>query len=120
LEPINLAVTAGDEIRVSIYAYTPTSGMVMIENLTQNVQASQTFNSMIAELCFESAEWVVEDFTVGDSLAPFPNYGSATFTDCYSNKGGLEDAYIAEIYQDTLLSECSIDTSVNSVTCNYV
>ncbi len=125
LEPVeiidSLTVEPGDTIRVNVYGYNATAGMTLVENLTKNTHYSETFTGETDLLCFQTAEWIVEDFSIGDNLVPFADYNTATFTDCYTNEGGVSSAVIAEIIgqDNTIVSSCE-DNGSDSVTCSFV
>lgn len=115
-------VNAGDTIRMSVYAYNTTAGMTMIENLTQNQVYQQTFSGETNVLCLESAEWIVEDWSESSEvLIPFANFTTVTFTDCYTNEGGVGSAVIGDIVgsDGNVLTSCE-DNGVDSVTCTYL
>jgi hypothetical protein len=89
IQPIyDITVDAGDTVRMSIWAYTPTTGAALLENLTKGThyQINITGGDDVP-LCFKTAEWIVEDVGYGDGYAPFPNYTTVTFTDTYTNLG---------------------------------
>lgn len=116
----NFPVAPGDTIRMSVWAFTPSSGQIQIENLTKNKNYQLQFSGETDLLCFESAEWIVEDFSIGSDLAPFANFTTITFTDTYSNKGGLQSADTWDISNNAgTLTKCLIH-GIDSVTCKFV
>lgn len=76
-------------------------------------------------LCETNAEWIVEDFSSGNSLVPFANFGTVTFTGASvtTTSGstlGVTGAEILDIKQsNTVLTSCST-SGTSSVTCSYV
>jgi hypothetical protein len=45
------------------------------------MQVVRTWSDVLHHLCFDTAEWVVEDFEVNDAQVPFADFGSVTWTD---------------------------------------
>jgi hypothetical protein len=76
----NFDVTAGDEITVTIVATSTSTGYALLENVSQGTSVRHTWNTESPSLCEATGEWIVEDFTENNSLAPFANYGQVTFT----------------------------------------
>jgi len=63
----------------------------------ENEPSSPTFQGL-------SAEWIMEDPSLGDTLAPFCNYGSVEITGCFATQSGgtpqdVADAVIWNIVQ---------------------
>jgi hypothetical protein len=124
----NLAINPGDTVRMSVWMFTPTSGQVQVENLSNNQHYQQTISvpSQYA-LCGETAEWIVETPTYGalgepGSIAPLPYYSPVTFTDTYTNQGAptAKNTQIFYLNNGTdTLSECSIPSPGAPVTCHY-
>ncbi|KAJ6439234.1 reverse transcriptase [Purpureocillium lavendulum] len=80
--PSNLAVAAGDTLRLTVHATSTTSGATTIENLTSGKSVSKTFRSETAyPLCETDAEWIVEDFKSGGKLVSLLNWGTLKFTE---------------------------------------
>ncbi|KAK2463899.1 hypothetical protein APHAL10511_004071 [Amanita phalloides] len=71
---------AGDNIRLTVTAYSATTGMAIVENLTNGQKVSQNISSS-SPLCRQNAEWVVEDFYSNGVLVPVCNFGTVAFTD---------------------------------------
>ena len=70
---------AGDSITASVVATSLTGGTATLINHSTGQQVSHTFSGQPA-LCQENAEWIVEDFSEGNSLVPLANWGTVTFT----------------------------------------
>jgi len=79
----NFPINSGDVLKLTVTAYTTTSGIAIIENLTTNQQVSQQLSSSYA-LCEQNAEWIVEDYSQGGRLVPLCNFGTVAFTNSYA------------------------------------
>lgn len=103
------------------------SGVTTLENVSTGETASHTFTSQSGgTLCGENAEWIVEDFTSGDSLVPFADFGTVTFTGATAIVGG-ETVTAAAADADTIVLVSSSDASLtttsvsgSTVTVKYV
>ncbi|KAJ7611781.1 concanavalin A-like lectin/glucanase domain-containing protein [Roridomyces roridus] len=71
---IDFTIDNGD---VSFDAYSTTSGIVSLENLSTGVTVSKQLSSTTA-LCLQDPEWIVEQ--QGGQLVPVPDFGNVTFT----------------------------------------
>ncbi|KXL50714.1 hypothetical protein M433DRAFT_131865 [Acidomyces richmondensis BFW] len=121
----NFDVSPGDQIKATVKATSLDSGTATLENLSTGSSVTHTFKNEASEgsLCETNAEWIVEDFESGDSLVPFANFGSVTFTDCsYVHDGttsGVSGATILDVEQNGQV-ETSCGTSGSSeVYCDY-
>lgn len=120
-----LAIDAGDEIRMTVSATGGgKGGKAIVENLTTGKSASHSFSNESDVLCETNAEWIVEDFSSSDSLVPFADFDTVTFTDASvttgSGKVGVTGATIMDIRQNNkILTKCGTSGS-SSVTCSYV
>lgn len=72
-------VHAGDTITVTVTANSTRSGSAVIRNVSTGSSVSKSLTSS-SSLCEQNAEWIVEDFESGNSLVPFANFGTVTFT----------------------------------------
>ena len=118
----DLEVSAGDVIRATVTAYSWTSGIATIENLTNGQSGSKQLNSTY-RLCGRNAEWIIEDFEDGNgNMVPFANFDTVTFTDAMATGTGTytpNGAKIMDIEQNNqVLTSVSIDGS--SLTIQYV
>jgi Peptidase A4 family len=77
---LDFDVSVGDEIQVTIATKNTTSGTATLENLSTGGSISHTWSDMSPALCFDTAEWVVEDFEVGDETVAFADFGTVTWT----------------------------------------
>lgn len=73
-----ISVTAGSVVTVTATKTGNNSGVTTLTSGGKTV--SHTFTNQGSPLPGTSAEWIVEDFTSGNSLVPFANFGSVTFT----------------------------------------
>jgi hypothetical protein len=119
----DISITAGDQITVPIDATSTTGGTATLENLSNGQSSTFTWTGESPTLCEVTAEWIVEDFTVGDSPVAFADYGSVTFTDNSAVVGGnivdLTNAYFANIVPSgsSVVSSASVDG--DDITCTY-
>lgn len=76
----------------------------------------------------QNAEWIVEDFELGDGMVPFANFGTITLTnavavanafDTDSIQTGLASAQIWDIHQNGQV-RTSTTVSSSEVTVRYV
>ncbi|GJE98817.1 peptidase A4 family-domain-containing protein [Phanerochaete sordida] len=113
---------AGDSVTLTVTASSTTKGTAVITNNSNGKSVSKSISSSSA-LCEQDAEWIVEDFEEGNSLVPFANFGTVTFTGASaktaSSSVGPSSANIIDIQQNgkTLTS---VSTSGSSVTVSYV
>jgi len=111
-----ISVTAGNEIKVTVTKTNDNSGVTTLENVSTGETASHTFtNQAGGTLCGENAEWIVEDFTSGDSLVPFADFGTVTFTGATAVVGGAT-VTAAGADADTIILVSSSDASLTSTT----
>ncbi len=75
----NFAVKAGDVLNITVSASSPTAGTVVLENHTTGKAVNHAFTRG-TKLCFNTAEWIVEDFSQGGELVNFANFSTVTFT----------------------------------------
>ena len=116
-------IFAGDVIRVTVAAFSSTSGNVMMENLTRSQTVSQNLQSTAA-LCRREAEWIVGDPIVNGFLVPLANFGMVTFTDAEAVGDKIympSDATIVDIQRNNQIwTSASTAGSEYSVTVQYV
>ncbi|CAK7264029.1 hypothetical protein SEPCBS119000_000791 [Sporothrix epigloea] len=79
---VGFPIHAGDVVTLTATAANTTVGSVMIENKTTAQSVMHTFVGETQPLCRTSAEWIVEDYSVGGELVEMCDWGWATFTDC--------------------------------------
>lgn len=119
-----ITVSAGDEITMTVTATSKTAGSAVIENLTTGKTVTKTFSGESNALCEYNAEWIVEDFSEDNSLVPFADFGTVTFTGASATTTsgstvGVSGATIIDIKQNgEVLTDCSTSGS-STVTCTY-
>lgn len=118
----DITVNPGDSIEMRVVASSTTSGTAYITNLSSGQSVSHDFSGQTA-LCEQNAEWIVEDFESGDSLIPFAEYSTITFSDSsYSSGGstyGLDGSTLIDMVQDgQTLSTCNLSGD-SGMTCSY-
>ncbi|CAK5282587.1 unnamed protein product [Mycena citricolor] len=116
------SVSAGDVITLVATKSSTTSGSVSITNESTGKTVSKSLTGS-ATLCGQNAEWIVEDFEEGNSLVPFANFGTVTFTNAKATLAsggtvGPSGAQLLDIEQNSVLTSVSATTS--SVTVKYV
>ncbi|CAG8930271.1 unnamed protein product [Penicillium salamii] len=120
----NFSISAGDIIKVSVGATSLTTGSAVVENLSNGEIVSHEFKKGEGVgLCEENAEWIVEDFTAGDSLMPFADFGNITISNAHAITAdgkvfGPLDAIPVDMRQDRILT--SVSRTKDSVTITYV
>ncbi|KAI1363255.1 peptidase A4 family-domain-containing protein [Xylaria arbuscula] len=72
------SVSAGESVTVAVTKTSSTGGTTTISSGSSS--ASHTFSGQSTQLQGASAEWIVEDFLSGNSLVPFADFGTVTFT----------------------------------------
>ncbi|KAH9851277.1 aspergillopepsin [Lenzites betulinus] len=116
-----LSLSAGNSVTVSVTATSKTGGSATIVNHSTGQTVSHTFSGQ-PSLCQENAEWIVEDFDEGNSMVPFANFGSVTFTGASAgtSSGSVTPAgaTLIDIEQNNRLLT-SVSTSGSSVTVSY-
>jgi len=119
-----ISVTSGNVIKVTVTKTSTTGGVTTLENVSTGETATHTFSGQTAKLCGDDAEWIVEDFTSGNSLVPFANFGTVTFTAASAIVGGATvspagaDNIVLVSSSDSALTSTTI--SGNTVTVKYV
>jgi len=123
----DITVTAGDEIKVTVTKTNDNSGVTTLENVSTGESASHTFTDQSGgTLCGENAEWIVEDFTDGDALIPFADFGTVTFSGSSAIVGGATvtpasadaDTIVLVSASDATLTDTTV--SGGTVTVKYV
>ncbi|KAJ5690887.1 hypothetical protein N7462_005279 [Penicillium macrosclerotiorum] len=119
-----ITISAGNTIKVTVDATSDTAGTATVENVSTGKSVTHTFSGNVqGDLCEYNAEWIVEDFESDDSLVPFANFGTVTFTGAEATENGStvgpSSATIIDIEQD---GEVLTSTSVtdDTVTVEYI
>ncbi|PWY66787.1 hypothetical protein BO70DRAFT_400770 [Aspergillus heteromorphus CBS 117.55] len=118
-----ISIAAGDVIKVTVDASSDTAGTATIENVSTGTTVTHTFTGGVdGDLCEYNAEWIVEDFEEGESLVPFADFGTVTFSSASATKDGVSvgpaDATVLDIEQDSVLTSVSVSSS--EVVVKYV
>ncbi|KAJ6105015.1 hypothetical protein N7486_003704 [Penicillium sp. IBT 16267x] len=120
----NLAVAAGDVIKITVDATSKTAGTATVDNVTTGKSVTHTFTGGVdGDLCEYNAEWIVEDFEENGSLVPFANFGTVTFSSASATSSGSsvgpEGATLIDIESgNTVLTSVSVTDS--TVVVKYV
>ncbi|KAH0831133.1 peptidase A4 family-domain-containing protein [Lanmaoa asiatica] len=117
----DISISAGDTIKLNVTAFSTTSGIAIVENVSKGQTVSKTLTSTVP-LCGQNAEWIVEDYTVGSSLVPFANFGTVTFTNAMATGTGTytpSGATIFDIDQNNQVLT-SVSTSGSSATIKHL
>ena len=111
----------GDKVKLTVTAYSKTSGHAKIENLTTRQSAEQKVTAPAgSELCMQEAEWIVEDFGIIENgktkPVPFAYFTPITFEDAYAKKKdgktyGLKGASTIDLVarNNTILADAKIN-----------
>jgi len=111
-----ISVTGGNVITVTTTKTSDNGGVLTLENVSTGETATHTFTGQTGgTLCGENAEWIVEDFTSGDSLVPFADFGTVTFTGATAIVGG-ETVTAAAADADTIVLVSSSDSTLTDTT----
>jgi len=110
-----IPIAAGNVIQLTVTATTSSAGTAVIENVSTGVTVTKalTAPNTAAHLQGQNAEWIVEDFEEGNSLVPFANFGTVTFTSA-SAKTASETVTLADASPIILVS--SSDAALTTVT----
>jgi len=117
-------VSAGDTIDMNVVATSATSGTATLTNQNTGQTISHSFDGDVqGNLCQTNAEWIIEDFSEGNSLVPFADFTTVTFTGASAiSNGATVDSTGAEIVDirqnNQVLTSCSANGG--EVTCSYV
>jgi len=119
----NVQILPGDVIKATVNATSRSSGSVTVENLSTGVSVTHIFpRGLGGSLCEFNAEWIVEDFSINNALAPFADFGTVVFSNAVATRGrntyGPSNATVMDIYQDRILTSSFVDG--NTVTISYV
>ncbi|KAJ7184594.1 aspergillopepsin [Mycena filopes] len=118
-----ITISAGNTIKLTVTASSATAGTATIQNVSTGVTVTKALTST-ARLCFQNAEWIVEDFEEGNSLVPFANFGTVTFTGASATlqSGGTvgpSGSVLIDIEQNNQVLT-SVSSSSSGVTVTYV
>ncbi|KAM0449947.1 hypothetical protein ACHAPV_006862 [Trichoderma viride] len=126
-------VSEGDDIRMTINAYGPSSGSAILDNLSTGQSVSHTFTNADAPpdapLCQKSVDWIVEDYNNSGGndtgIVASPDYGTITIRNASAQgstgKVTPEGGELIELFDtrtSTVLLQCSVENE--EVICKYV
>ncbi|KIK59563.1 hypothetical protein GYMLUDRAFT_261978 [Collybiopsis luxurians FD-317 M1] len=120
----NFPVAAGNVITVTVHATSSTTGTATLinESTGRTVTQQLTAPDSGAALKGQNAEWIVEDFEEGDSLVPFADFGTVTFTGASASTAssslGPSSGVILDIEQNGEVLT-SVSTSGSTVTVQH-
>jgi hypothetical protein len=119
----SFALSAGDTVQMTVTASSTGSGIATLDNISTGQSVSHSFSGESASLCETNAEWIVEDFSEGNSLVPLADFTTVTFTGASAvSHGSTVDttgATVLDIRQNNqVLTSCSGSGDV--VTCTYI
>ena len=89
----NFQVSAGDTVHVTVCSLSsPSTGVAIVNNISANTGTSTNVSAPTpaSALAGQNAEWILEDDSIGSSLAPFSDYGAEFFYDCLAGAGQSE------------------------------
>ncbi|KAF8131883.1 peptidase G1 [Boletus edulis] len=122
---LNITISAGDLIRLTVRALDKTSGVMVVENLSNDQMDYRRLQSS-DPLCERSAAWVVERLpSVDNTTLPFVNFSAVTFTEAVtldnnSQSYGPQGANIDEILNEDGTIATSVTLGEFSVTIERV
>lgn len=109
-------------ITLTVTATSTTAGTAVIENVSTGKTVSKSLTST-DKLCQTNAEWIVEDFEEGNSLVPFANFGTVTFTNAHATTSSgtvtPAGATVINMEQNNKVLT-SVSVSGSGVTVEYV
>jgi len=119
-----ITVTAGSVVTVTATKTSTNGGTTTLTAGGKTV--THTFSGQSSPLPGTSAEWIVEDFESGNSLVPFADFGTVTFTGATAIKSGAtvtaSSTGSTNIFIGTSSGETLTSTTISgsTVTVKYV
>ncbi|KAH6654665.1 acid proteinase [Truncatella angustata] len=118
-----ITISAGDTVTMTVTATSTKAGSATIKNVTTGKSVTHTFTAQTDALCETNAEWIVEDFSSGNSLVPFADFDTVTFTGASATTSsgtvGVSGSTILDIKQsNVVLTSCST-SGTSEVICTY-
>jgi hypothetical protein len=119
-----ISISAGNVIKITVDATSKTAGTATIENVSTGKTVTHTFTGGVdGDLCEYNAEWIVEDFEENDSLVPFADFGTVTFSSAEATDGsttvGPSGATLIDIEQNSEVLT-SVSVTSDTVVVKYV
>lgn len=125
-ENFDLDLTAGDVIVAKIESPSSSEGIAIIENKSSGRSVTKTLSapSTSATLAGQNADWIVEDFSTGNSQVPLANFGQVTFSGAQAatedGEYGVNQGAVLDIQQNgKLLADVEIESDTQ-FTVTYV
>lgn len=84
----NFPVAVGDQIQVTITATSTISGSAVLENVASGASVTRNWSNVSPALCFDTAEWIVEDFESNGGSVPFSSFDTVTWTNANAQVNG--------------------------------
>ncbi|KAJ5946924.1 aspergillopepsin [Penicillium verhagenii] len=121
----DLTIAAGDVIKITVDATSDAAGTATVDNVTTGKSVTHTFSSGVeGDLCEYNAEWIVEDFEEDDSLVPFADFGTITFSSASATSGstsvGPSSATLMDIESDSGSILTSVSVTSSEVVVKYL
>ena len=79
----------GYQISVFVTSCSSKAGTALVKNLSTGRTVTKAFTGT-APLGGQNTEWIVENFSSGDSLLPFAKFGTVMFSNAVARYGGWE------------------------------
>ena len=114
----DVKISAGDSITVTINATSAAGGTALLVNNSNGQRANFTWTDESPALCEVNAEWVVEDFSEGNELVTFADYGSVTFTDNSAVVGGVITSDLSQSYLIDMVSQSNYSDVISASSVN--
>lgn len=112
----DITVSAGDSITVTVSAASTTGGTTTLTNNSNGQSVTFTWTGESPALCEVNAEWIVEDYSVGNNLVAFADYGSVTFTGNSAVVGGVSTSDLSNSYIANMVSESDSSDVISAST----
>ena len=97
----DFSLSVGDEVNVSVEAYSERTGIAIIQNLSKPGQkGTHNFTSGTRQnLCERNAEWIAEDFASA-GLTPLADFGTLEFKNAKATQNGesVDDTHAQTVF----------------------
>ncbi|EEA27279.1 hypothetical protein TMatcc_004431 [Talaromyces marneffei ATCC 18224] len=114
----NVSVSAGDSITVTITASNTEAGSATLINNTTGQRVRFVWTYKTPSLCEATAEWIVEDYSIGNNLVAFADYGSVTFTGNSAVIHGATTSDLSNSYIANMVSVSNPSQVISASTVN--
>lgn len=112
-----------------VWALSSGTGFSVLQNHNTKQSVSHQFDNVRSPLCRTDAEWIVEDFTIGEAKVPFINFGNITFTNATASgdeKTGVVSPVGGHVWDiidanqnNKIITDCGTN-GPNEMYCNYI